>query len=123
MVKGKALMEMAEAVEQFDVLVVGAGFGGMYAVQHYRELGFRVHGIEAGSDVGGVWFWNRYPGARCDIESVEYSYSFDPQLEQDWTWSQRYPTQPEMLRYADHVAGRYDLRAHFTFNTRVISAH
>ena len=106
-----------------DVVVVGAGFGGLYALQHLRELGLRVHALEAGSDVGGVWYWNRYPGARCDIESMEYSYSFDPQLEQDWQWTQRYPTQPEMLAYARHVAERYDLRPHISFDTTVTAAH
>jgi cyclohexanone monooxygenase len=110
-------------VRELDVVVVGAGFGGMYAVHRLRELGFDVHAFEAGSDVGGVWYWNRYPGARCDIESVEYSYSFSEELQQEWEWSQRYPTQPEMLAYADHVAGRFDLRRHITFDTRIVSAH
>jgi cyclohexanone monooxygenase len=106
-----------------DVAVVGAGFGGMYTVHHLRELGFTVRAFERGSGVGGTWFWNRYPGARCDIESVEYSYSFSPELQQDWTWSQRYPTQPEMLAYAEHVADRFDLRRHISFDTVVTAAH
>jgi len=107
---------------ELDVAVVGAGFGGMYAVHRLNELGFAVHAVEAASDVGGVWFWNRYPGARCDIESMEYSYSFSDELQQDWEWSQRYPTQPEMLAYAEHVAERFDLRRHISFDTRVVSA-
>jgi cation diffusion facilitator CzcD-associated flavoprotein CzcO len=106
-----------------DVIVVGAGFSGMYAVHHLRSLGFTVRGIEAGDGVGGTWYWNRYPGARCDIVSVEYSYSFSEQLQQDWNWTQRYPTQPEMLAYANHAADRFDLRRHFSFNTRVIAAY
>jgi len=105
-----------------DVVVVGAGFGGMYALHHLRELGFGVRVFERGSDVGGTWYWNRYPGARCDVESVEYSYSFSPELQQEWTWSQRYPTQPEMLAYAEHVADRFDLRRDITFDTSVTSA-
>ena len=105
-----------------DVVVVGAGFGGMYALHHLRELGFGVRVFERGSGVGGTWYWNRYPGARCDVESVEYSYSFSPELQQEWTWSQRYPTQPEMLAYAEHVADRFDLRRDITFDTSVTSA-
>lgn len=110
------------STREVDVVVVGAGFGGMYAVHRLRELGFDVHAFEAGSDVGGVWYWNRYPGARCDIESMEYSYSFSDELQQEWQWSQRYPTQPEILTYAQHVAERFDLRPHITFDTRVVSA-
>lgn len=104
-----------------DVLVIGAGFAGMYQLHLLRERGFDVHAIEAGSDVGGTWFWNRYPGARCDIESVEYSYSFDEDLQQEWTWSERYAAQPELLSYAHHVADRFDLRKDITFDQRVRS--
>jgi cyclohexanone monooxygenase len=106
----------------YDVVVIGAGFAGMYAVHAFRSRGHRVHAYEAGSDVGGTWYWNRYPGARCDVESRSYSYSFDPELLQDWTWSERYPSQPEILDYARHVADRYDLRRDITFGTRVRSA-
>jgi cyclohexanone monooxygenase len=109
-------------LDPVDVVVVGAGFAGMFAVHRLLGLGFSVQGFEAGDGVGGTWYWNRYPGARCDIPSIEYSYSFDEQLQQDWTWSQRYPSQPEMLRYADHVADRFGLRPHFRFETRVVSA-
>ncbi len=114
-------MKSEEATPILDVAIVGAGFGGMYAVYHLRRRGFTVRAYETGSEVGGVWYWNRYPGARCDIESMEYSYSFDPQLEQDWNWTQRYPTQPEILAYAAHVADRFDLRRDITFDTTVES--
>lgn len=102
-----------------DVLIIGAGFAGLYQLHRLRQLGFDTRVIEAGDDVGGTWYWNRYPGARCDVESIEYSYSFDPQLEQDWNWSERYAPQPEIHSYARHVAERYDLRKDITFNTRV----
>ncbi|MCU1612724.1 MAG: cyclohexanone monooxygenase [Frankiales bacterium] len=108
--------------DRVDVVVVGAGFGGMYALYDLRRRGFTVRVFERGSGVGGTWFWNRYPGARCDIESMEYSYSFDEDLQQEWTWSQRYPTQPEILAYAEHVADRFDLRRHITFGTGVGAA-
>jgi cyclohexanone monooxygenase len=113
---------IAHVTDEVDVVVVGAGFGGMYALYDLRRRGFRVRVFERGSGVGGTWFWNRYPGARCDIESMEYSYSFDEQLQQEWTWSQRYPTQPEMLAYAEHVADRFDLRRDITFETGVDGA-
>jgi cyclohexanone monooxygenase len=105
------------------VVIVGAGFAGMYMLHRARQLGVRARVIEAGSDVGGTWYWNRYPGARCDIESTEYSYGFDPDLQQQWDWTERYATQPEILRYAGHVADRFDLRRDITFDTRVESAH
>ena len=106
-----------------DAIVVGAGFAGIYMLHKLRELGFSARVIEAGSGVGGTWFWNRYPGARCDIESLEYSYQFDEQLQQEWDWSERYATQPELLRYANHVVERFDLRRDMQFNTRVTGAH
>ena len=105
-----------------DVLVVGAGFGGMYAVHKLASDGFDVHAIEAGGDVGGTWYWNRYPGARCDVESLEYSYQFDAELQQEWHWTERYAPQAELLRYAEHVADRFGLRPRITFDTRVASA-
>ena len=107
----------------FDAIIVGAGFAGLYMLHKLRGEGFAAHVYEAGSDVGGTWYWNRYPGARCDIESMEYSFSFDKDLEQEWEWSERYATQPEILRYARHVAERFDLRRDITFDTRVASAH
>ena len=108
--------------EHKDVVVVGAGFAGMYALQKLRSRGFSVRAIERGSDVGGVWYWNRYPGARCDIDSMEYSYSFSEDLQQDWNWTERFASQPEILRYAQHVADRFDLRRDIRFNTEVVSA-
>jgi cation diffusion facilitator CzcD-associated flavoprotein CzcO len=106
----------------FDAIVVGAGFAGLYMLHRLRRHGLRVVVLEAGSDVGGTWFWNRYPGARCDVESVDYSYSFDQDLEQEWVWSERYATQPEILRYIHHVADRFDLRKDIRTETLVTSA-
>lgn len=105
-----------------DVLIVGAGFAGMYAIYRMRALGLSVRAIEAGQDVGGTWYWNRYPGARCDVESMSYSYSFSEELQQEWRWSHRYATQPEILRYANHVADKFDLRPSIQFGTRVTAA-
>jgi cyclohexanone monooxygenase len=105
-----------------DVVVVGAGLGGLYMLHRLRALGLSVKVVEAGSDVGGTWFWNRYPGCRCDVESMEYSYSFSDPLQQEWKWPERYGTQPEILRYINHVADRFDLRRDIRFNTRVVSA-
>ena len=109
--------------ETVDAVVVGAGFSGMYQLHRLREMGLSVQVFEAGEDVGGTWFWNRYPGARVDIESMAYSFSFSKELEQDWVWSEKYSPQPELLRYAQHVADRFDLKRNITFNTRVESAH
>jgi cyclohexanone monooxygenase len=106
-----------------DVVVVGAGFAGMYLLHKLRGLGFSVRVYETGDGVGGTWYWNRYPGARVDIESQEYSYSFSDELEDEWRWSERYATQPELLRYANHVAERFDLRRDIQFETRVTAAH
>jgi cation diffusion facilitator CzcD-associated flavoprotein CzcO len=110
------------AVDVVDVVVVGAGFAGLYAVHHFRKLGFTVQGFEAGSDVGGTWYWNRYPGARCDVESVDYSYSFSEELQQDFDWTERFAAQPEILRYMQHVATRFDLYRSFQFDTRITEA-
>ena len=109
--------------DRVDAVIVGAGFAGLYMLHKLRELGFTARVFEAGSGVGGTWFWNRYPGARCDIESLEYSYQFDAALQQEWDWSERYATQPELLKYANHVADRFSLRGDITFNTRVTGAH
>jgi cation diffusion facilitator CzcD-associated flavoprotein CzcO len=105
-----------------DVVVVGAGFAGLYAIHRLRSDGLSVRCFEAGGDVGGTWYWNRYPGARCDVESLDYSFSFSPELEQEWDWTERYATQPEILRYLQHVAERFDLRRDITFDTRVAGA-
>lgn len=105
-----------------DVVVVGAGFSGLYTIQRLRGDGLTIRGFERGSDVGGTWYWNRYPGARCDIESIYYSYSFSDELQREWTWSHRYATQEEIRAYLEYVADRFDLRSAFTFNTTVSAA-
>ena len=109
--------------EELDAVVVGAGFAGMYMLYQLRDvLGLSARVFEAGDDVGGTWYWNRYPGARCDSESYLYCYSFDKDLAQEWTWSGKYPEQPEILRYLSHVADRFDLRPGIQFETRVTAA-
>lgn len=105
-----------------DVVVIGAGFAGLYMQHRLRAMGLRSVGIEAAGDVGGTWWWNRYPGARCDIRSLDYSFSFDPDLEQEWDWSEKYATQPEILSYVNHVADRFQLRSDIRFSTRMTSA-
>ncbi|HYE93404.1 MAG TPA: NAD(P)/FAD-dependent oxidoreductase [Terriglobales bacterium] len=105
-----------------DAVVVGAGFAGLYTLYKLRGLGLSAQCFEAGSGVGGTWYWNRYPGARCDVESMDYSYSFSDELQQEWRWSERYAAQPEILEYANHVADRFDLRREIQFDTRVTSA-
>ncbi|MCR9092857.1 MAG: NAD(P)/FAD-dependent oxidoreductase [bacterium] len=118
---------MAEAARdegaRFDAIVVGAGFAGLYMSHRLREAGRTCRVYEAGDDVGGTWYWNRYPGARCDAESLAYSFSFSPELENEWEWSERYATQPEILRYLGHVADRFDLRRDIRFERRVETAH
>lgn len=106
----------------FDAVVVGAGFAGLYMLHRLRGLGFTARVYEAGGGVGGTWYWNRYPGARCDVESMQYSFSFSEDLDQQWDWSEKYAPQPEILSYANHVADRFGLRPHIAFDTRVISA-
>ncbi|BBK31354.1 cyclohexanone monooxygenase [Stella humosa] len=115
-------MAQSETVRPLDVVIVGAGLGGLYALHKLRGLGMTVRVFEAGSGIGGTWFWNRYPGARCDIESMEYSYSFSDELQQEWKWPERYGTQPEILRYIEHVADRFDLRRDIQLNTRIAEA-
>jgi cation diffusion facilitator CzcD-associated flavoprotein CzcO len=115
------MSEQATA-QSCDVVVVGAGFAGMYALHKFRQLGLTTCVLEAGNDVGGTWYWNRYPGARCDVPSVEYSYSFSKELEQEWNWTEIMAAQPEILEYANHVADRFDLRKDIEFQTRVASA-
>src|SRR5438876_6557166 len=105
-----------------DVVVVGAGFAGMYLLHRLRAMGMSARVIESGDDVGGTWYWNRYPGARCDIPTTDYSYSFDPELEDEWTWSEKYATQPEIHRYLQQVAEKFDLRRDIRFSTRIVAA-
>ena len=109
-------------MKQVDALIVGAGFAGLYMLHKLRQQGFSAQVVEAGSGVGGTWFWNRYPGARCDIPSIEYSYSFDAELEREWRWTERYAGQAEILRYLEHVATRFDLARDIQFNTVVTAA-
>ena len=113
---------MAAGKPDFDAIVVGAGFAGLYLLYRLRALGLSAKVIESADDVGGTWYFNRYPGARCDIESIDYSYSFDPELEAEWHWSERYATQPEILRYLGHVTDKHRLRSDILFSTRVESA-
>lgn len=108
--------------QQVDVAVVGAGFAGLYLLHRLRKAGFSAVALDEAGDVGGTWYWNRYPGARCDIQTIDYSYTFDPELETAWTWSEKYATQPEILRYLGFVADRYDLRRDIRFRTKVTEA-
>ena len=113
---------MTFASGDFDAIVIGAGFSGLYMLKSLRDtLGLKVRVYEAGSGIGGTWYWNRYPGARCDSDSYIYCFTWDKQLLQDWQWSERYPEQPEILRYLEHVADRHDLKRDIKFNTRVTS--
>jgi len=114
-----AIKSRPSTADAYDVVVVGAGFAGMYLLHRLRGLGLSVRVYEQGSGVGGTWYWNRYPGARCDVESMQYSYSFSDELQQEWDWSERYAPQPEILRYANHVADRFNLRPDIQFDTRV----
>ena len=113
----------ASKPNQLDVVIIGAGFSGLLALYEMRQLGLRARVLEAGTGVGGVWFWNRYPGARCDVESVDYSFATWPELDQEWTWSERFSTQPEIEKYLNFVADKYDLRPDIQLETKVTSAH
>jgi cation diffusion facilitator CzcD-associated flavoprotein CzcO len=114
---------MPEEAAAYDAIVVGAGFAGLFMLRRLRGLGLRAHLFEAGDQVGGTWYWNRYPGARCDFPSHDYSYEFDEDLQQEWTWTEHYPSQPEIQRYLAHVADRFGLAADITLGTRVTAAH
>ena len=113
---------MSAPIKQLDVVIVGSGFAGLYMLHTARQLGLKARVLEGGSGPGGTWFWNRYPGARCDIESMQYSFQFDRDLQQEWEWSERYAAQPEILAYIDHVIERFDLAGDIQFNSRVESA-
>ena len=114
--------DIPENATRLDVAIVGAGVAGLYAIYRLRKSGLQIRAYEAGDGVGGTWFWNRYPGCRCDVESMEYSYSFDDDLQQEWKWPERYGTQPEILRYVNHVAERFDLLKDVQLETRIVSA-
>jgi len=105
-----------------DAVIVGAGFAGLYMLHCLRGLGLSARVFEAGGGIGGTWYWNRYPGARCDVESMDYSYSFCDELQQEWRWTERYASQPEILRYVEHIADRFDLRRDIQLETRVTAA-
>ncbi|HWD23985.1 MAG TPA: alpha/beta hydrolase fold domain-containing protein [Acidimicrobiales bacterium] len=115
-------VQQAERSSDVDVVVTGAGFAGLYMLYRLRQLGLSVRGFDSADDVGGTWYWNRYPGARCDIPSSEYAFHFDPELADEWSWSEKFSPQPEILAYLEHVADRYDLRRDIEFSTRVIES-
>ena len=121
--KTPAPQARAAETASFDAVVVGAGFAGLYMLHRLRGLGLSARVYEAGGGVGGTWYWNRYPGARCDVESMQYSFSFSEELDQEWTWSEKYSPQPEILAYADHIADRFGLRQDIVFDTRVTAAN
>src|SRR4051812_35393179 len=108
---------------ELDAVIVGAGFAGLYMLYRLRQLGLTTRVLEAGGGIGGTWYWNRYPGARCDVESLDYSYSFSDHLQQEWHWTERYAAQPEILRYIEHVVDRFDLRRDVQLETRVTAAY
>src|SRR5207253_5654923 len=109
-------------MDELDAVIVGAGFAGLYTLHRLRGLGLSARVYEAGDGLGGTWYWNRYPGARCDVESLDYSYSFSDELQQEWRWTERYASQPEILKYINHVADRFDLRRDVRLATRVTAA-
>ena len=112
----------AADTKTYDAVVIGAGFAGLYMLYRLRQLGMTARVYESGDGVGGTWYWNRYPGARCDVESMQYSYSFSEELQQEWEWTERYPKQAEILTYINHVADRFELRPDIQLETRVVSA-
>ncbi|SEM24881.1 alpha/beta hydrolase fold domain-containing protein [Bradyrhizobium sp. OK095] len=122
MVAARESKAASGTAQQIDVAVVGAGFAGLYLLHRLRKAGLTAVGLEEAGDVGGTWYWNRYPGARCDIQTIDYSYTFDPELDKIWTWSEKYATQPEILRYLGFVADRYELRRDIRFKTKVTEA-
>ncbi len=122
MVAARESKAASGTAQQVDVAVVGAGFAGLYLLHRLRKAGFTAVALDEAGDVGGTWYWNRYPGARCDIQTIDYSYTFDPELDQAWTWSEKYAAQPEILRYLGFVADRYDLRRDIRFKTKVTEA-
>src|ERR1700693_288973 len=116
-------MSASQEARDYDAIIIGAGMSGLYQLYRLRELGMRVRVFEAGTGVGGTWYWNRYPGARFDSESYSYSYSFSQELLEEWNWSEHFAGQPETERYINHVADRFDLRRDIQLRSRVASAH
>ena len=125
MLASQALKNSArpDAIAHFDAIIIGAGIAGMYQLYRLRQLGMKVRVFENGSDVGGTWYWNRYPGARFDSESWSYGYSFSEELLQEWNWPEHFAAQPDTLRYLNHVADKFDMRRDIQFNSRVTAAH
>ena len=117
----KSRVTMRETDRRFDALVIGAGFSGLYMLHRLRELGLRTRVLEMAENVGGTWLYNRYPGARCDIESIEYSYSFSDEIQQEWVWTETMPAQPEVEAYLKFVADRLELRRDIQFDTKVVA--
>src|SRR6201990_567916 len=113
--------EATELDESFDAISIGAGFSGLYVLHRLRQLGLRARVLEMAENVGGTWLVNRYPGARCDIESIEYSYSFSEEIQQEWVWTESMPAQPEIEAYLNFVADRLDLRRDIAFDTKVVA--
>ncbi|CAF1090024.1 unnamed protein product [Rotaria sordida] len=116
------LDDEANATKMIDAVIIGAGFSGLFMLHRLRELGISAYVFEKADGVGGTWYWNCYPGARCDIESLQYSYSFSDKLREEWHWTERYASQPEILRYINYVADKFDLRKDIQFETRVTAA-
>ena len=112
---------MSQQKNKYDLIIIGAGFAGMYSLYKAKLAQINVLVIEKASGVGGTWYWNRYPGARCDVESMQYSYQFSKELQDEWEWAEKYATQPEILKYANHVAERFNLKKDIKFNTEVKS--
>ena len=115
-------MSVVNKENKYDVVIIGAGFAGMYSLYKAKLANMKAIVLERASDVGGTWYWNRYPGARCDVESMQYSYQFSKELQDEWEWTEKYATQPEILKYAKHVAERFDLKKNIKFNIEVKSA-
>ena len=112
---------MKKTEKKYDIAIVGAGFAGLYMLYKFRDSGMSIRVFESASDIGGTWYWNRYPGARCDVESMQYSFQFSQELQQEWNWTEQYATQPEILKYINHIANKYDLRKKINFNSKVLS--
>ena len=123
MLEKNSVQQNAPISADADAIIIGAGISGMYQLIRLRELGMKLKVFEAGSDLGGTWYWNRYPGARFDSESWSYGYSFSQELLQEWEWTEHFSAQPDTLRYLDFVANKFDLRKHITFNSRIKAAH
>ena len=116
-------MSNTNEIKEFDAVIIGAGFAGIYQLLKLRRLGLNAVILEKADQVGGTWHWNRYPGARCDIESMDYSYSFSEELQQEWNWKEKYGTQPELLKYAQYVSKKFNLRDKINFNTKITKAN